>query len=326
MNTVRLWLLLAIALAPNTVYPQVFHMADMNAGQIRSLDRSKTVILIPGGILEEHGPYLPVYTDGFADRYYTSKLAAAIAARPGWKAVILPEIPLGFGGANNIGEKWDFPGSFTVRLSTLRAVYMDLAGGLGEQKFRWILVVHDHGDPAHNQALDQAADYFHDAYGGTLLHLFGLTEVQNCYDIMPKLLSKKATEEDGFTVHAGAEEHSEILFLHPELVDPSVKDAPPVTGTSFDDLYHAAETAAWPGYFGAPARASAAIGKQVMEACSRTVNAVALRVLDGLDYHSLARFYDTLDPRDALGDKAERKHDREIGAKQLQWLRSKSLE
>jgi creatinine amidohydrolase/Fe(II)-dependent formamide hydrolase-like protein len=134
---------------------------------------------------------------------------------------------------------------------------MDLAGDLGEQKFRWILVVHDHGDPAHNQALDQAADYFHDAYGGTLLHLFGLTEVQNCYDIMPQLLSKKATEEDGLTVHAGAEEHSEILFLHPELVDPSVKDAPPVTGTSFDDLYHAAETAAWPGYFGAPARASA---------------------------------------------------------------------
>ena len=138
---------------------------------------------------------------------------------------------------------------------------MDLAGGLGEQKFHWILVVHDHGDPAHNQALDQASDYFHDLYGGTMLHLFGLTEVQACYDVMPKLLDQTANEEDGFTVHAGAEEHSEMLFLHPELVNPAVKSAAPLTAKNFDDLYNLAEADAWPGYFGAPARASAAIGR-----------------------------------------------------------------
>jgi creatinine amidohydrolase/Fe(II)-dependent formamide hydrolase-like protein len=109
-------------------------------------------------MLEEHGPYLSAYTDGYADRYYTQQLANAIGARPGWTVVIVPEIPLGFGGANNIGAKWDFPGTYTVRLSTLRSVYMDLAGNFGGQKFRWIFVVHDHGDPANNQALDQASD------------------------------------------------------------------------------------------------------------------------------------------------------------------------
>ena len=30
-----------------------------NAAQIRALDRSKTVVLLTGGMLEEHGPYLP---------------------------------------------------------------------------------------------------------------------------------------------------------------------------------------------------------------------------------------------------------------------------
>jgi len=39
--------------------------------------------LIPGGILEEHGPYLPSYTDGYADDAYTRELAKAIVARPG---------------------------------------------------------------------------------------------------------------------------------------------------------------------------------------------------------------------------------------------------
>ena len=74
-----------------------------------------------------------------------------------------------------------------MRLTTLRSVYMDLASDFGAQKFRWIMVVHDHGDPAHNQALDQASDYFRDIYGGTMLHLFGLTEVQGCYGISDRI-------------------------------------------------------------------------------------------------------------------------------------------
>jgi creatinine amidohydrolase len=52
-------------------HAQTYHLADLNTEQIRTLDRDKTVILIPGGILEEHGPYLPSYTDGYADRFYT---------------------------------------------------------------------------------------------------------------------------------------------------------------------------------------------------------------------------------------------------------------
>src|SRR5690348_16271080 len=262
MKTHRLWIFLAILMTPLPGHAQVYRLAEMNADQVRALDRSKTVILIPGGIVEEHGPYLPVYTDGYANRYYTQNLATALAMREGWKVIIFPEIPLGFGGANNIGAKWDFPGTDTVRLSTLRSVYMDIAGDFGEQKFRWIFVVHDHGDPAHNQALDQASDYFHDTYGGTMVHLFGLTEVQDCYGTMAKLLSKKAADGDGFSVHAGAEEHSEVLFLHPKLVNPASVTAPSVTGKNFDDLYNLAEKDGWPGYFGAPRRASASLGRQ----------------------------------------------------------------
>ena len=36
-------------------------------------------------------------------------------------------------------------GNVYVRPSTLRAVYMDLADDLGEQGFRWILVLSVHG-------------------------------------------------------------------------------------------------------------------------------------------------------------------------------------
>ncbi len=305
---------------------QVLHLAEMNSAQIKSLDRSKTVVLIPGGILEEHGPYLPVYTDGYADRYFTEQLASSVAARPGWKAVIFPEIPLGFGGANNMGQKWDFPGSFTIRLATLRSIYMDLAGDLGEQGFRWVFIVHDHGDPAHNQALTQASDYFHDTYHATMVHLFGLTTVNACYDVTARLKDRATDDEDGFTVHAGATEHSEILALHPGLVSDEYKQAPPVTGRNFVDLYDLAAKEQWPGYYGSPRRATAAMGWQVLKECSQKLNEVTERILDGADPQSLPRFYDQLDPRDALGDKTERAHDRTIESKQRNWLRKHNLE
>jgi len=45
---------------------QIYQLGELNAEQVRLLDRATTVVLLPGGILEEHGPYLPTYTDGYA--------------------------------------------------------------------------------------------------------------------------------------------------------------------------------------------------------------------------------------------------------------------
>lgn len=141
--------LLVIAFFSSAAYSQIFQLAELNTSQVRALDRPGTVVLIPGGILEEHGPYLPSFTDGHVDEAVTQEVARAIVTRPGWSVVVFPAIPLGSGGANSIGAKWTFPGSYTVRTETLRAVYMDLASELGEQGFRWIFLTNYHGDPLH---------------------------------------------------------------------------------------------------------------------------------------------------------------------------------
>src|SRR5829696_4504886 len=89
-----LFLLSTIGPARDAV-AQVRQLADMNTRQIQALDRQRTVVVIPGGILEEHGPYLPSYSDGYAIEAYTRALATAIVARPGWAVVVFPQIPLG---------------------------------------------------------------------------------------------------------------------------------------------------------------------------------------------------------------------------------------
>lgn len=163
----RMRILVAFLGAATFIAPasaQVFNFADLNTRDFAKLDRAKTVLILPGGVIEEHGPYLPAGSDGIFNDRLAADLASFIASRPGWTAVLLPHLPLGTGAANEIGRKYSFDGSCTVRPATLRAVLMDIGDQLGALGFRWIFIVNGHGDPAHNRMLDQAGDYFHNTY------------------------------------------------------------------------------------------------------------------------------------------------------------------
>jgi creatinine amidohydrolase len=326
----RFWavgtLLAGMIFLSQRVAAQVFRIAEMNTRQIQALNLQKTVVVIPGGILEEHGPYLPSYTDGFAIDAYTQELAKAIIARPGWTVVLFPQIPLGNDPANTIGGKRVFPGSYPIRMATLRTVYMDLANELGEQGFRWVLLVHNHGAPNHHKALNQAADYFHDVYGGTMVHLFGLKPVFLCCGIEDKMLSPKEREEEGFSVHAGAGEQSAILFLHPEFVPPDYRAAESLTGRNFADLVRIARVNGWPGYFGAPRLASAAMGAQAFALSSQKLNQMALQILDGLDYRKIPRYADEMDPLNVAGEGAELEYEHMQEKRELDWLKAHNIQ
>jgi len=190
--------------APSALPVRVYRLAEMNTDQIRALDRDRTVILIPGGIMEEHGPYLPSYSDGYQNERYTTDLAAAIGRRPGWAAVVFPPIPLGSSGANSVGLRFPFPGTYAIRPETLRAIFMDLGAELGEQGFHWIFLIHMHGAPDHNQALDDAGEYFRDVYGGRMVNLAGLdTGSDPGLDAMKASISEEAVDEEGVGGHAG---------------------------------------------------------------------------------------------------------------------------
>jgi creatinine amidohydrolase/Fe(II)-dependent formamide hydrolase-like protein len=182
----------------------LLRLAELNTEQIRALDRDRTIVLIPGGILEQHGPFLPSFTDGYRNEQTTEELARAVIARPGWTALVVPTIPLGAGGANELGGHFSFPGTYAVRSSTLRAVFVDLASELGEQGFRWIFIVHLHGAPSQHRALEDAGDYFRDTYGGRMVHLYGLMPVLTAGGAA---IDSAEAAENGLDMHAGRGEH-----------------------------------------------------------------------------------------------------------------------
>src|SRR5258706_9075051 len=76
-------LLVGMIFFSQQIAAQVLRIAEMNTRQIHALNLQKTVVLIPGGILEEHGPYMPSYTDGYADDGCSNCPAHLLESGPG---------------------------------------------------------------------------------------------------------------------------------------------------------------------------------------------------------------------------------------------------
>jgi creatinine amidohydrolase/Fe(II)-dependent formamide hydrolase-like protein len=311
-------LLIGLTVLVSQPFAQIYHVEQMNTEQIKALDREKTVVILPDGILEEHGPYLPSFSDGYSAERRTEDLANGIVERPGWKVLIFPLIPLGSVPANIIGQKYVFPGSYTVRPSTLRTIFMDLATDLGEQGFRWVFIVHGHGGLDHNRYLNQAGDYFHDTYGGHMINLRAL--------LRPQLRSKTRSEEEQRDDHAGVGETSTMLFLRPDLVNYAYKNAEPLPARDQKHRVEIEKASNWPGYWGSPGFASAAAGAKQWKVSSASWVELALKILDGFDYREMKRLGDETRLGEPTVGKSFRQHNQEIEKKQREWLEQKALE
>src|SRR5262245_36429747 len=299
---------------------QILDVRELDTARLAALDRTRTVVLLTGGILEEHGPFLPSYADGYQTEFVATRVAEAIVARPGWTVLRFPPIPLGTEPASEIGGRFSFPGSYPVRLPTLRAVFMDLATDIGEAGFKWGFLLNLHGSPIHNQALDEAARYFCDTYGGRMVHLSGLTSVAGA--VPRDVFSPAQRQAEGFSVHADADEHSRVLFLRPDLVRADVANARPVVGRSFADLITIARKDDWPGYFGTPSIASASAGSRAMQAIAQAAVDAALKILDGAPDDALPRVASLADANADIRKMvdASLERERQIEQRQNDWL------
>lgn len=314
---------LALLILPAIACGQIYRVADMNTVQIAALDRARTVVILTGGILEQHGNLLPSGTDTLMNEWWTQSLAEAIVRRPGWKVLLFPTIPLGTSPANVLGARYVFPGSYSVRPETERAIYMDLASDIGQQGFRWVFVVHNHGSPLHNLMLDQAGDYFRDSYGGVMVNLPGLL-LQSHEPETPRSAAA-AAEEGSFEVHAGMSETSRILFLRTDLVSPDYTSAAPNAANSPADAVRIATRPGWQGYIGSPRLASADYGAQEIRRRANEYNRAALAILDGADSSKMPRLSVMAFKNPAIKqiEDGTQQHYDGIARKQAAWLKQR---
>ena len=105
----------------------------MNWVDFDALRGETDLALIPLGAVEVYGPHLPLGADGIA----TSALAARVAERV--PAFVAPLIPVGYSAALD-----DFPGTLSVRPSSLVAYTEDVAESLIGWGCRRILFLNGH--------------------------------------------------------------------------------------------------------------------------------------------------------------------------------------
>ncbi len=247
----------------------IHELAELTWEEVRDLDRSRAVAVLPVGALEAHGPHLPLATDVVIAVAMARAGAARLAAR-GWQAVLLPALPYTaapFGAA--------FPGTLSVSAATVTSLVVDLARELTRLGFAALTIANGHLDPAHLASLAAAAER---ARAERLIPVV-------IPDITRKPLAARLTEEFRTgACHAGRYEGSMVLAERPELVREELRaKLPPVPASlsaAIRDGKRTFEEAGGPrAYFGWPAEASPEEGRATIDTLGEILAEAALAAL-----------------------------------------------
>lgn len=244
-------------------------LAELTWEDVRDLDRSRTVALLPVGAIEAHGPHLPLGTDNLI----ASAMARAAARRlneRGFGTVLLPALPYTaapFGSA--------FAGTLSLVPDTVTALIAGLAGEVTRHGFAALAIANAHLDPTHLASLADAR---------RLAEARGTCPVI-CPDLTRRANAARLTDEFRTgACHAGRFEGSVVLAERPDLVRTAVARAlPPVAASLSTAIRDGATSFAQAGgpraYFGAPAEATAEEGAATIAALGEILADAVLETL-----------------------------------------------
>jgi creatinine amidohydrolase len=233
----------------------VHELAQLTWEEVRDLDRARTVVVLPVGAIEAHGPHLPLDTDVIIATAMARAGARRLAARA-HDVLILPAFAYTaatFGAA--------FHGTLSISGVTVTAVIVDVARSLSDQGFRLLAIANAHLDPEHLTALNEAVKL---ARAARLLPVV-------FPDLTRKLWGSRLGEEfKTGACHAGQFESSIVLCEQPAFVrEPLRRSLAPNPASLSQAIKSGKRTFAEAGgpraYFGSPATATADEGKRLIE-------------------------------------------------------------
>jgi creatinine amidohydrolase len=122
-------------------------MADMTFPEIAAAASSGAVALWGLGVIEQHGPHLPLATDVYVPHATLRRARQMLAARD-IPSVIVPAF---YWGVNHVTGR--YPGSFEVRPAVMIELMKDVFRSLAKDGFKQIFCLSGHGDAMHNRTI-----------------------------------------------------------------------------------------------------------------------------------------------------------------------------
>src|SRR4051812_43413810 len=234
----------------------VYELAQLTWQDVSALDRERTIVVLPVGAIEAHGPHLPLDTDVVIATAMARAGARKLAAndRPVLILPALPYTPALFGA--------EFHGTLSISGISVTAVIVDLARSLSEQGFQLLAIANAHLDPEHLTALHEAV------------------KLANANDLLPVVFpdltrrpwgSRLGDEFKSGACHAGQFESAIVMSAEPTRVRDEIRRSLEPNPSSLSDAIKRGKStfteAGGPAaYFGNPAAATSDEGSRLIDA------------------------------------------------------------
>src|SRR5262245_26255254 len=168
----------------------------------------RTVLILPIGSTEAHGPHLPLSTDVIIAQETALRAARMFESR-GETALVLPPVTY---SVTDFSE--GFAGSISISAETATALVRDILLSLINQSFKRIAIANAHLEPAHIATLRTACDTIRTETGVEIAFP----------DVTRRRWAEMLTEEfRSGACHAGQYESSLVMCARPDLVQEELR-------------------------------------------------------------------------------------------------------
>ncbi len=237
------------------------NLASLTWPEARGALRPETVVLLPIGAIEAHGPHLPLDTDVIIATEAAYR-AAELLVEGGHSVVVAPTLTY---GVSYVGSC--FPGTTPAPADIVTGLVASVLAELARWGPRRLAVVNAHLEPAHVAAVQAGVDQAATASGAAIA--FPDKRQARWAATLSKEFRRGAR-------HAGAYETSLLLAASPGAVRTDRMRELPAVWVDLPGRLRAgartfAEAGGTEGYFGDPARATAEEGNRLFAALARMV-------------------------------------------------------
>lgn len=237
---------------------------DLTGPEIKERITASSILLLPVGATEQHGPHLPLSVDAvIAHETATAVVAACGEELDVWQ---LPTLAI----SKSNEHAWS-PGTLYLSPDTLLALLRDIGRSVASTPVKRLVLLNGHGGNTTH-------------LGTALRELrleFGLQTFLMHPSLPPAYGGSSTEEELGMGIHGGRNETSVFMHLRPDQVDLSKagRKVPEALAENKHVKFGGSVSFGWlsndfdaEGYIGDPTGANAELGKQLFE------NAVATLV------------------------------------------------
>ena len=260
----------------------IFHetMVDMTWQEVKKAAEEGAVILMTTAVIEQHGPHMTCGIDTYLG-YLLCKQTRQLLESRGIKTLIAPPFYWGVNSVSHI-----FPGTFTVRPETMKALLHDIFSSLKNMGFKNIYNINAHGDSLHIRPAIEAVIDARESLGLNAYYLVSEDDAKRMGiqdNIPPFFLIHEFPAEDEepseyLDLHAGGFETSLVAAYFPEMVNMEMAQTLPPTKVSAQNIgeWRTDTLKITPlGYLGDPAKTDPAWGKKfIRELCRMMADAI----------------------------------------------------